>query len=312
LENRFCLFWKNRPVELTTASAMMRLFAMTRKLLLLLLLVCVVERVATQRMTMHAEDYLEMGDKMMSESGEYEQAIQYYKDGIEALTDDESPLTILSLHTNLATAFSSVGKEEEAMEEYQIAIAEYTNEIEDVVDKDMKAFMTEIAASASFFLGMVLQDLGEIQKAVDAYGYAINLDPMNWAAVANLASIFHDQMNNHEEALIAYNRAYEILTQTEDDITDPPADPSFILSEIQYRIGLCLIHDPSRKCAVEGDPEAMVSCKEMATHAFSLAVKFNPENESAKHMLATVTADATMKRASNLYVEKLFDDYAQK
>ena len=290
------------------SSIIMRFFTllMTSSLLSLLLL-------GTNGTAMQAEDYLEMGDKLMSQEGEYEQAIDYYKKGIDALDDDdESPLTILSLHTNLATALSSVGMEEEAAREYQIAISEYSKEIEDIVDKDMKNFMTEITASASFFLGMVLQDLGEVQKAVDAYGYAINLDPMNWAAVANLASIFHDQLSNHEEALVAYNRAYEILTQTDKDPTDPPADPRFILSEIQYRIGLCLIHDPTRKCAVDGDPENMVSCREMATHAFSLAVEFDPDNESAKHMLATITADATLTRASNDYVKSLFDDYAHK
>jgi predicted TPR repeat methyltransferase len=50
----------------------------------------------------------------------------------------------------------------------------------------------------------------------------------------------------------------------------------------------------------------------MATHAFSLAVQYDPENESAKHMLASITADATMTRASNDYVKNLFDEYAQK
>jgi predicted TPR repeat methyltransferase len=50
----------------------------------------------------------------------------------------------------------------------------------------------------------------------------------------------------------------------------------------------------------------------MAANAFSLAMQYDPDNESAKHMLATVTADATMKRASNVYVKSLFDDYAHK
>ena len=49
----------------------------------------------------------------------------------------------------------------------------------------------------------------------------------------------------------------------------------------------------------------------MAKYAFDLAVKYDSANESAKHMLATLTADATMKRASNTYVKSLFDDYAK-
>jgi predicted TPR repeat methyltransferase len=177
---------------------------------------------------------------------------------------------------------------------------------------------------------MVLQDENNPKQAVEAYGYAVVLDPLNWAALANLGSVLHDQLSNHDEAVQAYNKAYEILTERFDEATDPPGEPRFILSQLQYRIGLCLNHDVSRKCAVMTPPSSSeadsdegtntqensnhqeVSCKEMATHAFSLAVQYDPENESAKHMLATITADATMKRASNTYVKSLFDDYAQK
>jgi tetratricopeptide (TPR) repeat protein len=159
---------------------------------------------------------------------------------------------------------------------------------------------------------MTLQDLGEAKKAVDAYGYAVVLDPYHWSSLANLGSVLHDDLRLHDEALEAYNKAYTILTQKEVEPTDAPAEPRFILSQLQYRIGLCLYHDLDRKCALDGDPETPVSCKEMATHAFSLAVQFDPENESAKHMLATITADATLKRASNTYVKNLFDDYAEK
>ena len=94
-----------------------------------------------------------------------------------------------------------------------------------------------------------------------------------------------------------------------------------------------MITDPTRKCAVpvssvsakddddDDDDDAStttaatteeVSCKEMAQYAFSIAVQFDPTNEAAKHMLATVTADATMKRASNEFVKDLFDNYAEK
>ena len=102
-----------------------------------------------------------------------------------------------------------------------------------------------------------------------------------------------------------------MLTEKENP-TDPPSEPRFILSQLQYRIGLCLNRDKERNCTTTVDPQTPVSCKEMATHAFSLAVQYDSENVAAKHMLATVTADATMKRASNDYVKDLFDNYAQK
>ena len=124
-------------------------------------------------------------------------------------------------------------------------------------------------------------------------------------------SVFQDNFNNYDEALQAYNKAFDILTES-DKPTDPPAEPRFILSQLQYRIGLCLKANLDRNCATITEPHKPVSCREMATHAFSLAVQYDSENLAAKHMLASITADATMKRASNSYVKNLFDDYAQK
>jgi tetratricopeptide (TPR) repeat protein len=258
-----------------------------------------------------SDDCLSFGDDALS-NGSYQKAIEHYKDGIESLTDDESLLTIISLETNLATALSSIGLNEEAVDHYRKAISTYAEEIDEIVDKETEQYAKEITSQASFFLGMVLQDLNESRKAVDAYGYTIVLDPNHWASLANLGSVLHDQLRLHDEALEAYNKAYEILTRTDVEPTDSPAEPRFVLSQLQYRIGLCLGHDLDRKCALTDDPDKPVSCKEMATHAFSLAVQYDSDNESAKHMLATLTADATMRRASNTYIKNLFDDYAQK
>jgi len=252
---------------------------------------------------------LSLGNRALSNEAN-EKAIEFYKEGIDCLTENESLLTVLSLETNLATALSSIGLNEEAVEHYRLAVTNYSEEVEGIADSETKQYATDITSQASFFLGMALQDLGQPKKAVEAYGYAVVLDPYNWASLANLGSVLHDDLRLHDEALEAYNKAYGILTQKEAEPTDPPAEPRFILSQLQYRIGLCLNHDLDRKCALADNPEIPVSCKEMATHAFSLAVQYDPSNESAKHMLATITADATMKRASNEYVKKLFDDYA--
>jgi tetratricopeptide (TPR) repeat protein len=258
-----------------------------------------------------SDDYLSLADQALSD-GTNEQAIELYKSGIESLGDNESLVTIISLETNLASALSAVGEDEESVEHYRKAIAVYKATIDAIQDKETEAFAKEIASTAAFYMGMVYQDMGEAQKAIDAYGYTFVLDPKHWASLANLGSVLHDQLKLHDDALDAYNKVYGILTQTEYEPTDPPDEPRFILSQIQYRIGLCLSYNVDRKCALADDPDKSVSCKEMATHAFSLAVKYDDQNESAKHMLATITADATMKRASNTYVKSLFDDYAQK
>lgn len=268
-------------------------------------LLCLAEELAS-------DDYLSLADEALS-TGSNEGAIDLYKKGISALRDADSVLTILSLETNLASALSAVGNNAESIEHYRVAILTYKHRISGIDDKQTAVYATEITSTASFYMGMVYQDIGEPQKAVDAYGYAFVLDSKHWASLANLGSVLQDQLKLYDDALEAYNKAYELLTQTGYVPTDPPAEPKLILSQLQYRIGLCLSHNLDRKCALSDDPDLKpVSCKEMATHAFALAVQYDDQNESAKHMLATITADATMKRASNTYVKNLFDDYAQK
>ena len=69
------------------------------------------------------------------------------------------------------------------------------------------------------------------------------------------------------------------------ECTDPPEDPRAVLSQLQYRIGLCITHDPNQRCAVVDSPDKEMSCNELAANAFSMAIKFDETNESARHML---------------------------
>lgn len=256
------------------------------------------------------DDSLSLGDSaLMSE--ENEKAIEFYKQGIQLVTEDDSLITELSLHTNLATAYSATGQEEQAAKAYENALVSYKKAIGDIVDKSVKREASDIAAQAAFFLGMVYQDLGQPEDAAEAYEYANTLDPLHWSSMANLGAVLQDELAKHREAIVAYNKAYNILTNMEEEPTDPPPEPRFILSQLQHRIGLCIAHDLSQKCTLQDDPDTELTCKELATHAFALAVEFDPDNEPAKHMLATITADATVKRASNTYVKSLFDNYAQ-
>jgi predicted TPR repeat methyltransferase len=256
------------------------------------------------------EQLLTQGDGALVE-GDYSGAVKIYEKGIEQFLEsgDASLSTELSLYTNLATALSSLGRDAEAAQEYQRALTSYTENIEEIVDAYTKDEVTSIAAQSAFFLGQVYQDLDQARDAVDAYTLARSLDPLYWSAVANLGAVLQDAMNDHEGALKAYNMAYAILTG-EEEPTDAPGEPRYMLGQLQYRIGLCIIHDINRKCARVDDPEKTVDCTEFAAHAFSLAVEYDDSNEAAKHMLATVTADGSMKAASTSYIKTLFDDYA--
>ena len=88
-----------------------------------------------------------------------------------------------------------------------------------------------------------ISQLGNPEKAADSYAYANMLDKNHWAALANFGAVLHDKLKNPAEALAAYNRAYEILTQKDAKPADPPPNPPLILSQLQYRIGLAITYD---------------------------------------------------------------------
>jgi tetratricopeptide (TPR) repeat protein len=261
-----------------------------------------------------AEDLLALGDSALA-SDKVQEAIDYYKEGIAFLdphNKSQSLVTILSLYTNLGTSLSSLGQNDEASEVYRKALELYTEGVGGLKDNATTSDANGIAAQASFFLGMVYQELDDNERAASSYAYAHTLDPLHWSSLANLGAVLKENLRLPDDALAAYNKAYEILTQSEQEPTDAPAHPEYILAELQYRIGYILMENPARKCAMTDEPEKEVACREMARHALSLALQYQPDHESAKHMLATLTADATMKRASNKYVKSLFDDYAKK
>jgi predicted TPR repeat methyltransferase len=256
-----------------------------------------------------AEDFLAQGDELLA-AGSFVEAADAYRQGVNLWHEDESLVTGISLYTNMGTALSSEGLNEQAIISYQAALKSFRQNIGDILDTGVKQEAQSIAAQSAFFLGMVFQDVGQPKDAANAYRQAHELDELHWAAMANLGAVLHDELADHAAALEAYNVAYAILTGDKEP-TDAPAEPRHVLSQLQYRIGLCIAHDTSRKCALQDDTTKVVDCNELAAHAFSMAVQYDPDNEAAAHMLATVTADATVERASNTYVKSLFDDYAK-
>ncbi len=258
------------------------------------------------------EEFLELGDQRLA-SQDPQSAIKYYQQGLDSLNKEEYLLTIvLSLHVNLGTAYSSIGDERNAMNMYKKAILLYSDNVDNIEDQSTKKEVSDLAAQSSFFLGMTFQELEMFERAADAYSFANTLDENHWASLANLGSVLQDYLKNPGDALAAYNKAYELLTSKEIEVTDPPEEPRYVLSQLQYRIGLAITYADKQKCALHDNPSKEVPCSEMAANAFSYAIELDPTNENAKHMLASVTADATMQRASNTYVTQLFEDYASK
>ena len=261
--------------------------------------------------TLCSNDLLNLGDEAFA-GKDVESAIKHYEEGIRSL-DQETPLTTaLELYINLGSSKSHSGDDESAIGAYRRAILLHTETIESIGgDNNARRDATNLAAQAAYYLGMVHQNSGDVEKSADAYALANTLDPLHWASVANLGAVLHDNMNQFADALAAYNKAYEILTQKDVQPTDPPGDLRAVLSQIQYRTGSAIqMGMMGRKCALQGDPTKSVPCEEMAAHAFSLAIQYDESNEQAKNMLAAMTADRTMSRATNEYVTQLFEDYA--
>lgn len=256
------------------------------------------------------EKILNLADTSLSQN-DLPSALKYYQQGIKNINEKEDNiLTSLSLYTNLGTAYSASGDELKALEMYRNAILLYSGQSEKIVEESTKKSASDITAQAAFFLGMTQGALGNHRKSADAYAFAAELDPYHWAALANLGSVLQDHLKEPAEALLVYNKAYDILTQTEVEPTDPPEDPNYVISQLQYRIGLAITFSENQKCVMQDDQTKAVPCAEMAANAFNYALELDPTNDNARHMLASVTADATMSRASNTYVTQLFEDYA--
>ena len=140
------------------------------------------------------EDYLSLGNNALT-SDANEKAIEFYEKGIAALEDaSESLITILSLETNLATAYSAIGGNyDKAMEHYQRAISAYNKNHNEIQDSNTALEAKAITSQTAFFFGMELQET-DAKRAVEMYGYAVVLDPDLWAAWANLGTLnTHDR-----------------------------------------------------------------------------------------------------------------------
>ena len=165
------------------------------------------------------------------------------------------------------------------------------------------------SADAYFFLGLTLFDEGRRRESADAYAAAADLDPLHWEAFSNLGSLLHD-MRDLPSATVALSSAIALLEDRTTEPTNAPSNPQPLLSQLHYILGTCLVAAPSTSSKTCMAGSSTLPCSQLAQHSFSKSLHYDPTNTLADHMLASLTADATVTRASNEYVEKLFDSYA--
>ena len=72
---------------------------------------------------------------------------------------------------------------------------------------------------------------------------------------------------------------------------------------LYYLLGAALSALPSHRC--KG-----ASCAEYAAQKLRVALRYNPNNEEAKHALSALVADPSITTASNAYIKSPFDEYA--
>ena len=135
-----------------------------------------------------SEEYLSLGNDALAADAN-EKAIDFYKRGIDALKDSsESLITVLSLETNIATAYSAIGGNyDRAIEHYERAMSAYHENHSKIEDKNTASGARAIISQTAFFYGMELQET-DAPRAVEMYGHAVVLDPDLWAAWANLGA----------------------------------------------------------------------------------------------------------------------------
>lgn len=221
----------------------------TRTSLIIILWILFANCVARSKFS--SSDFLSLGDSFLA-SEDIFGAIEHYKRAISLLDGSDSPVVVISLYTNLGTALSSIGKNPEAADSYKAAIMVHSEatEVSSPAEENEGDIVSmrelgDIAAQASFYLGMVLQDMGDFNKAAKAYSYAGILDPYHWASFSNLGALLQDEFRDYSGAIVAYSKAYDILTQLDVEPTDAPFEPRYIVSQLKYRIGMVRLFSSS-------------------------------------------------------------------
>jgi len=217
------------------------------------------------------------------EQGDISQAILHYRTAL-ATNPKHS-----DCWTNLGNAFSS-------------AMHYHPDHRDTLYSEGAKAYQAALDANpkhveANFNMGVLHHTMDDIPKAIVSYERAIQLDPKHYDALSNLGSARHKQQDL-DGAIHAYQAAIELVTPM-----NPVQVEQTQVSMLYYLLGAALSALPSHRC--KG-----ASCAEYAAQKLRVALRYNPNNEEAKHALSALVADPSITTASNAYIKSLFDEYA--
>ena len=200
-------------------------------------------------------------------------------------------------HCNLAIALQAQGKLDEAAASYRHTISHQPD-----------------YAEAHYNLGIMLKEQGKIDAAVASYQKAILHEP-GWADAHHNLAIALQAQGKLDEAAASYRHAIS----HQPDYAEAHYNLGIMLKE-QGKIDAAvasyqkaILHEPGwadAHCNLAIALQAQGKLDE-ATASYRRVLELDPGNESAGHLIASLTAGTT-ERAPSQYVEKLFDGYADK
>ena len=162
--------------------------------------------------------------------------------------------------------------------------------------------------------GHALHNCQQWQEAEAAYRRAIELNPEHAAAFRELASILQSQERT-DEAIQCFQQSAE-LDALRGEVHCAHGDAlrsRGLLPDALLAYRRAILRDPGYCRAYEHAAHAL-SCLDRLEEADEMVrtwLKLEPENATAKHMLASINPDSSVSRAADDYVEKHFDEFAK-
>lgn len=168
-------------------------------------------------------------------------------------------------------------------------------------------------------LGNVLKEIGNSKEAALAYQACLKLDLENANALCNLGSVLKDE-KRYQEALKSLERAIELAPKH----SQAHHNLGNVLKKLErydeaiaaYRESIKLI-EPEESSTYISTAYKSLGRMLYRERRFDEAIKvykqwlsFDPDNPTARHMLAACTGNEIPNRASDAYVAETFDVFA--
>ena len=236
------------------------------------------------------EAYDNMG-LILKDQGKLHKAIMAHQQALSINSD------YYRAYYNLGNAYKEQGQLDEAIEAYQRALSINPNYIE-----------------AHNNLGNAYKDRGELSESIKCYKKVLSLNPYSAETHNNLGNVLKDQ-GNLEEAISTYKEALIINPNYADAYNNLGIsfkDTGNLKEAISsYKKSISLNPFFAEAYNNLGNAYKEENKLDEAIFAYNKALEIKPDNPEINHLLSSLNG-ITTNSAPREYVEKLFDEYANK